>query len=119
MSRVIADWPQPRLWLDRAKAAIHGCAGVGGILDHAMKGGGPPPCRARTGSASSLLELATDLAQAEAVEPDPGKDQADKYKVEPVISSISVPSSPRGFPSGSPNYPITRCRQLTAGHLVS
>ena len=102
---MIADWTQPRLWLDRVKAAIHGCAGVGGVLDHAMKGGGPPPCRARTGPASSLLEPAADLAQAQAVEPDPGKDQADKAR---LLGHDLEPSNPTSSLAGDVAIPV-RC----------
>src|SRR3954469_7242366 len=78
MSRVIADGPEPRFGLDRVEAAIHGSAGIGGGLDHAMKGRGPPPRGAGTGPAFCLLEPAADFAQAQAVEPNPGKDQANK-----------------------------------------
>src|SRR5215210_3257069 len=78
---MVADWTQPRLWLDRVEAAIHGCANIGGVLHHPVESGGPPPRGARTGPAPCLLEPAADLAQAQAVEPNPGKDQAHKARL--------------------------------------
>ena len=88
---MVADWTQPRLWLDRVEAAIHGCAGIGGVLHHTVESGGPPPRGARTGPAPCLLEPAADLAQAQAVEPDPGKDQADKAR---LLGHDLEPSNP-------------------------
>src|SRR3954451_20557405 len=81
VGRMIADRTQPRFRLDRVEATVHGRAGVGGVLDHAMEGGRPPPRGARPAPASRLLEPAADLAQAQPVEPDPGEDQTDPARL--------------------------------------
>ena len=102
---MIADGTQPRLWLDRVEAAIHGCAGVGGVLDHAMDGGGPPTGGLRTGPTSGLLEPAADLAQAEPVETNPGEDQANKAR---LLGHDLEPSNPAPSLAGDIAVPERR-----------
>src|SRR3712207_5972272 len=102
---MMTDRAQPWLRLDGMEAAVHGCAGVGGVLDHAVEGGGPPPCGARPGPASRLLEPAADLAQAQAVEPNPGKDQAHEAC---LLGHDLKPSNPTPSLAGDITIPVGR-----------